>query len=112
MEYRQVETGEQLTLFTKDSSAKTKQVGVPIYKIALIREGELPTYNSRIRSSATASAVLKEYLADTDREHFVVMLLDTKNGVIGLNTVSIGSLNASVVHPGSSTFNRGMVRLH
>src|SRR4029434_9928578 len=34
-----------------------------------------------------------------NREHFVILLLDQKNQVIGLNTVSIGSLTASVVHP-------------
>jgi predicted transposase YbfD/YdcC len=43
--------------------------------------------------------VLQEYLADTDREHFVILMLDQKNQVIGINTVSIGSLTASVVHP-------------
>jgi DNA repair protein RadC len=54
---------------------------------------------SRIRSSATAYTVLQEYLAGTDREHFVILMLDQKNQVIGINTVSIGSLSASVVHP-------------
>src|SRR5713101_8270163 len=57
------------------------------------------TYESRIRSSATAHTVLQEYMDGADREMFVVMLLDRKNGVIGLNTVSVGSLSASVVHP-------------
>jgi DNA repair protein RadC len=39
------------------------------------------------------------YLLDADREHFVVILLDQKHGVIGINTVSVGSLTASVVNP-------------
>ncbi len=43
--------------------------------------------------------VLKAYLGDTDREHFVVFMLDRKNKLIGIDTVSIGSLTASVVHP-------------
>ena len=59
----------------------------------------MPTYESRIRSSATAYTVLQEFLSDTDREHFVILMLDQKNQVIGINTVSIGSLTASVVHP-------------
>lgn len=33
------------------------------------------------------------------REHFAVMLLDTKNHILGLHDVSIGSLQASIVHP-------------
>jgi DNA repair protein RadC len=53
----------------------------------------------KITSSATASALLQEYLDGVDREHFVILMLDRKNQVIGINTVSIGSLTASIVHP-------------
>ena len=34
-----------------------------------------------------------------DREHFVIILLNQKNHVIGVSTISIGSLTASIVHP-------------
>jgi len=34
-----------------------------------------------------------------DREHFKAALLDTKNQLLKVVTVSIGSLNASIVHP-------------
>ena len=33
------------------------------------------------------------------REHFVVVLLNARHEAIGIETVSIGSLNASIVHP-------------
>ena len=33
-----------------------------------------------------------------DREHFRAILLDTKNRILGLRTISIGSLKSSVVH--------------
>jgi len=33
------------------------------------------------------------------REHFAVMLLNTKNHILGFTDVSVGSLSASVVHP-------------
>lgn len=36
---------------------------------------------------------------DEHREHFVLVLLNTKNHIIATPTVSIGSLTASVVHP-------------
>lgn len=38
-------------------------------------------------------------MADYDREHFVIIHLDTKNKVIGKETISIGSLNRATVHP-------------
>jgi DNA repair protein RadC len=94
----QTATNEQTTLFCCTEQT-TRKVNVPIYRVVLVKEGKLPTYESRIRSSANAYTVLQEYFADTDREMFVVMLMDRKNGIIGLNTVSIGSLTASVVHP-------------
>ncbi|CAM3817959.1 RadC family protein [Marinicrinis lubricantis] len=34
-----------------------------------------------------------------DREHFVCLYLNTKGRVIGRETVSIGTLNAAIVHP-------------
>lgn len=33
------------------------------------------------------------------REHFLVLLLNARHEVTGIETVSIGSLNASIVHP-------------
>ena len=36
---------------------------------------------------------------DETREHFVLVLLNTKNHIIATPVVSIGSLSASVVHP-------------
>jgi len=33
------------------------------------------------------------------KEHFAVMLLNTKNNVLGMPEVSVGSLSASIVHP-------------
>ena len=34
-----------------------------------------------------------------DREHFKAILLNTKNGILKIVTVAIGSLNAALVHP-------------
>jgi hypothetical protein len=38
-------------------------------------------------------------MEDLDREYAKVILLDTKNQVLGTETISIGSLNAGIVHP-------------
>jgi DNA repair protein RadC len=53
----------------------------------------------RFRSSADVYDSFKEHFDALDREHFVVLLLDAKNGMLGFNTVSIGSLTSSLVHP-------------
>lgn len=51
-----------------------------------------------IRSPADAIEFLKD-LRNYDREHFVILHLDTKNNVISRETISIGSLNLTIVHP-------------
>jgi DNA repair protein RadC len=38
-------------------------------------------------------------LGDKRREHFVALYLNARNALIRLETISIGSLNASLVHP-------------
>ena len=93
------ETTAQMTLLAEEKITKSKQPGVPIYKISLVREGRVACYEQQIRSSADASRLLHTYLANVDREHFVIILLNQKNRVIGVNTVSVGSLTASIVHP-------------
>lgn len=39
------------------------------------------------------------HFSQENKEHFAVMLLNTKNHIIGIKDVSIGSLTASIVHP-------------
>ena len=99
MHYGQTATNEQTSLFITEQTTKPKPASVPIYKVTLVKQGRVPCYNQQIRSSADASTLLHTYLADVDREHFAVILLNQKNRVVGVNTVSIGSLTASVVHP-------------
>ena len=95
----QTAVNEQTSLFCCAERPSKPKRSIPIYRVTLVREGKMPTYESRIRSSASAYTVLQEYLDGVDREHFVVMLLDQKNSAIGLHTVSIGSLTASIVAP-------------
>ncbi len=42
--------------------------------------------------------LLLDEMRGLDREHFRAILLNTKNRILGIRTISIGSLNASVVH--------------
>lgn len=51
-----------------------------------------------IRCPKDARDVVQD-LKYLDREHFVCLYLNTKNRLIGRETISIGSLNAAIVHP-------------
>mgnify|MGYP001559151659 FL=1 len=76
-----------------------KQYSIPRYTVSLVRDGKVSAQVAQIRSSRDARDILAAYLSGVDRQHFVVLLLDTKNRVIGIHTVSTGSLSASIVHP-------------
>ena len=52
-----------------------------------------------VRSPEDAANILFKYLEGADREHMVVMCLNTKNQVNRIESISIGSLNSSIVHP-------------
>jgi DNA repair protein RadC len=40
-----------------------------------------------------------EDLIDKKKEHFMILMLDSNNQIIGKDLVSIGTINASIVHP-------------
>ena len=69
------------------------------YGVKVVREPQLPFPKPAIDGPAGAVEILRRQLALEDREVFAVVLMDARNQVLGINTVSIGSLTASVVHP-------------
>lgn len=69
----------------------------PIYRCALVKEGSIET--SAYRTSQDIAETARKILADSDREVFLVFLLDTRNRLIGVNVASVGTLTASLVHP-------------
>ncbi|SHK61044.1 RadC family protein [Desulforamulus aeronauticus] len=52
-----------------------------------------------IRCPEDVCSLLMEDLRNLDREYFLALLLNTKNQVLAKETISIGTLNASMVHP-------------
>lgn len=64
-----------------------------------IRETKEGYDNFIVRSPQDAQELAADFIANEDREIFLVMMLNTKNQVIGLHKAHVGSLNASVVHP-------------
>ncbi|HEY3379441.1 MAG TPA: DNA repair protein RadC [Armatimonadota bacterium] len=72
---------------------------LPRYKVALVKEGRCRVSTRAIANPADAYAILHGDMGQSDREIFLTLLLDTRNRVIGIHEVSVGSLNASLVHP-------------
>ena len=54
---------------------------------------------ARIKSPGDVGQLLMEDMRYLDREHFRVILLNSKNQVLGIESVAVGSLNSAIVHP-------------
>ena len=52
-----------------------------------------------IHGPEDAAAYARQQLSMETKEHFCILLLNTKNHVTGWHVISIGSLTASIVHP-------------
>lgn len=74
-----------------------KQIMVPVYKLLMVKDGGVASSSKRIHTPAEAAQLAMTYLTGLDREHLVVILLDSKNMIIGINTVCIGTLNTAYV---------------
>lgn len=86
----------------------TKMDGIGPAKIATLlaaielglRLAKNPSANKfTIKRPQDAAAYAMPRLRYEKREHFALLLLDTKNQVMSFPDISIGSLNASIVHP-------------
>jgi DNA repair protein RadC len=85
---------------TELSPMKKFQNLLPRYRIMLVRESEDTfTKYPKFQNSRELLETFREELAALDREHFVLIALDSKNRTIGYHTISVGSLSTSVVHP-------------
>lgn len=60
-------------------------------------EHELKDFN--IKDPQGVVKAIQSSIKDKAKEHFKLILLNTRNKIIGISTISIGSLSASIVHP-------------
>ncbi|MCY9545469.1 JAB domain-containing protein [Lysinibacillus xylanilyticus] len=82
-----------------ESNSSKHAKRVQIVQVKLVREKSILYKERKIRSPHDAYILMKEFIGDADREHFVVLCLDTKNQPTCIQVVHIGSLNTSIVHP-------------
>lgn len=78
--------------------AKATQIAAAM---ELGRRVALSAYQERpqIRSPEDVYNLLRLNLVAERREHFIALLLDIKNRVMRIETISIGTLDSSLVHP-------------
>jgi len=76
-------------------------VRINFYKLKMVKEDSVLYEVPVIKSSTEVYQAAKQLLAlhEEPEEHFCIFCLNTKNKIVGVHTISIGSLTASIVHP-------------
>lgn len=97
MNYIQSKEKQKNTLEKQNVKQAAKRVN--IVSLKMVREHSIMYPKRNVRSPEDAFNLLQTFLDELDREHFVVVCLDTKNQPTAINVCHMGSLNASIVHP-------------
>jgi hypothetical protein len=80
--------------------ARSRTYEIHGLRISLVREpGVKLSERPALRTPSEAAPLFAQYIGESDREQFVIALLTIRHRVIGLNTVSVGCLTSSLVHP-------------
>lgn len=91
-------TIEQLTSIKGIGKAKGIAILAAIELGKRIRQYK-PEESYTVRSPEDGADYIMEEMRNLNQEHLVVLFLNTKNQIIHRQTIFIGSLNASIVHP-------------
>lgn len=71
-----------------------------VVRIQLVKDQAIQwEHEPRYTAPDQAAQAARALIGDTDREHMLALLVDSKNRIASITTVSIGSLNQSIVHP-------------
>lgn len=72
---------------------------VDIVSLKLVKERSVLYETRKISNPYDAYRLAKNFLADSDREKFVVVCLDSKSQPVSIEVVSVGTVNSAIVHP-------------
>lgn len=76
---------------------RTKRVD--IVKIQMVKDSSLKYLYRTIVNPKDVKSILDSFIEQNDRECFGVLCVDTKNQPTHISTISVGTLNSSLVHP-------------
>ena len=92
----------QQNLFAAPDNCLKRSKFISIFRITLVKDRRVAFDNAKLTNSQQSQPLIKKLIesqGQPDREQFCVILLNTKNEIIGLNIVSTGNLSSAPVHP-------------
>lgn len=72
---------------------------IPVYGLTLVRDSSLKVPDKTADCPSAVAEIIRAHIGQADREIFVVLFVNARRQVVGVNTVSVGTLSASLVHP-------------
>ncbi len=91
-------TIEELSQIKGIGLAKAAQIKAS-FELGKREELEPELKNFDIKDPEAVVRAIRASIRDKAKEHFKLILLNPRNKIIGISTISIGTLNASLVHP-------------
>jgi DNA repair protein RadC len=91
-------TIEELSQIKGIGLAKAAQIKA-CFELGRREELEPELKNFNIKDPESVVKAIRASIKDKAKEHFKLLLLNPRNKIIGISTISIGTLNASLVHP-------------
>ncbi len=89
---------KRLTQIHGIGEAKAAQIAA-LFELARRLETFVEEPKRKVRSPKDVYTLMYPKMREQKKERFITLYLDTKNQILKEETVSIGSLNASIVHP-------------
>ena len=89
---------EELSQIKGIGLAKAAQIKA-CFELGKRKELEPELGNIDIKDPEAVVKAISASIKDKAKEHFKLILLNPRNKIIGISTISIGTLNASLVHP-------------
>ena len=106
MKEKTIKTGSQRmiqrNLFGAPDNRLKRSMFISTYRIALVKDRRVAFEQCQLVNSQQSQPLIKKLIktqGQPDREQFCVILLNSKNEIIGLNIVSTGDLSSAKVHP-------------
>ena len=90
---------EELTETRGIGIAKATQIKASFELSKRLENSSNDDQKTTVKAPEDAIKAIKNLLKGKKKEHFLVLSLDTRNHLINTQTVSIGSLDSSIVHP-------------
>lgn len=91
-------TIEQLSEIDGIGEARAMQIKA-CFELGKRKDLEPETENAHIANPKDVVEIIRKDLKNKAKEHFKIIMLNTRNKVIGIGEISVGTLDASLVHP-------------